>query len=100
MTQLAILELHCERAGCKFSAPRTDLFRSAEPDRAGRLCAFEYASHLGSPLESLSGTRIEQDRATEIDVDHAIGERRCLDPINGNIDHGRRDLLVERRALA
>jgi hypothetical protein len=51
-------------------------------------------------LESLSGTRIEQDRATQIDVDHAIGERHCLDLINGNMDHGRRDLLVERRAPA
>ena len=51
-------------------------------------------------MESLSGTRIEQDRATQIDVDHAIGERHCLDLIKGDIDHGRRDLLVERRALA
>jgi hypothetical protein len=51
-------------------------------------------------LESLSGTRIEQDRATQIDVDRVIGEWHCLDLINGNIDHGRRDLLAERRALA
>jgi hypothetical protein len=51
-------------------------------------------------LESLSGSRTEQDRATQIDVDHAAGERHCLDLTNGNLDHGRRDLLVERRALA
>ena len=54
ITQLAILELRCERAGCKFSAPRTDLFRSAEPDRAGRLSAFEYASHRGVPWRAFS----------------------------------------------
>jgi hypothetical protein len=51
-------------------------------------------------LESLSGTRIEQARATQIDVDRAIGERHCLNLIKGNKDHGRRDLLVKRRALA
>ena len=49
ITQLAILQLRGERAGCKFSAPRTDLFRSAEPDGAGRLSAFEYASHWTVP---------------------------------------------------
>jgi hypothetical protein len=51
-------------------------------------------------LESLSGARIKQDRGTQIDVDHAIGERHCLDLIKGNTDHGRRNLLVEHRALA
>jgi hypothetical protein len=45
-------------------------------------------------------SRPERDRATQIDVDHAIGERHCLDLLKGNIDHGRRNLLVERRALA
>jgi hypothetical protein len=42
-------------------------------------------------LESLSGAGIEQDRATQIAFDHAIGERHP-DLINGNIDHRRRDL--------
>jgi hypothetical protein len=51
-------------------------------------------------LESLSHACIERDRATQIDIDHVIGERHCLDLINGNIDYGRRDLQVERRALA
>jgi hypothetical protein len=51
-------------------------------------------------LESLFGTGVEQDRAMQINVDDAIGERHCLDLINGNIGHGRRELQVERRALA